>query len=378
MKEEKNLNKIQTAKQNLTKEEKDLIKELYTVCPNCSSDIAILSIDENKVDEEISVIMKYKCLNENIVNNISIKEYIKLIKENKEKKIEKLKDQCEKHLSKKYISYCFDCKCHLCEDCLKTGVHLEHVKNNIIEVKPFEEELNIIREVINDYELRIRKIKKEKENKKSEYDKLINKNKKILEEKLHNISEKNKIKKNIELENNKNKYILDIDNIKREYENKIRKRKSEYLEENNKIYNKYKLITEKYIINYNNKIKELINYYEKEMDKYKFEKKVENYDNKMKINIMIYDIYNNYNNNYYNSININSLLLYYINNDYINNKIMKIKLKEKYNDIVDTIYNRKGNEQANIEKLKNDYKEKIQKLENQYKNEISKLKNEVS
>ena len=378
MKEEKNLNKIQTAKQNLTKEEKDLIKELYTVCPNCSSDIAILSIDENKVDEEISVIMKYKCLKENIVNNISIKEYIKLLKEIKEKKIEKLKDQCEKHLSKKYISYCFDCKCHLCEDCLKTGVHLEHVKNNIIEVKPFEEELNIIREVINDYELRIRKIKKEKENKKSEYDKLINKNKKILEEKLHNISEKNKIKKNIELENNKNKYILDINNIKREYENKIRKRKLEYIEENNKIYNKYKLIKEAYIINYNNKIKELINYYEKEMDKYKFEKKVENYDNKMKINIMIYDIYNNYNNNYYNSININSLLLYYINNDYINNKIMKIKLKEKYNDIVDIIYNRKRNEQVNIEKLKNDYKEKIQKLENQYKNEISKLKNEVS
>ena len=368
MKEEKNLNKIQRTKQNLTKEEKDLIKELYTVCPNCSSDIEILSIDENKVDEEISVIMKYKCLNENIVNNISIKEYIKLIKENKEKKIEKLKDQCNKHLSKKYISYCFDCKCHLCEDCLKTGVHLEHVKNNIIEVKPFEEELNIIREVINDYELRIRKIKKEKENKRSEYDKLINKNKKILEEKLHNISEKNKIKKNIELENNKNKYILDIDNIKREYENKIRKRKSEYLEENNKIYNKYKLIKEAYIINYNNKIKELINYYEKEMDKYKFEKKVENYDNKMKINIMIYDIYNNYNNNYYNSININSLLLYYINNDYINNKIMKIKLKEKYNDIVDIIYNRNVNEQVSIEKLKNYYKEKIQKLENQYKN----------
>ena len=42
-------------------------------------------------------------------------------------------------------------------------IHLKHVKNNIIEVKPFEEELNIIREVINDYELRIRKIKKEKE-----------------------------------------------------------------------------------------------------------------------------------------------------------------------------------------------------------------------
>ena len=144
---------------------------------------------------------------------------------------------------------------------------------------------------------------------------------------------------------------------------KIKERKKEYLEENNKIYNKYKLITEKSIINYQNKINELTNYYEKEMNKFKFIKKIENYKNIIKINIMIYDTYNNYNNNYYNSININSLLLYYIKNDYINNNIMKIKWKDKYNEIINIINNRKERGYQKIEDLKN---------------EINKIKNEVS
>ena len=184
-----------------------------------------------------------------------------------------------------------------------------------------------------------------------------------MEKQLDNIKEKNKINENIELDNNKRKYILDIDNLKKEFENKIRERKKEYIEENNKIYNKYKLKTEKSIINYKNKINELISYYEKEMAKYKFIKKIENYDCMIKINIMIYDTYKNYNNNYYNSININSLLLYYIKNDYINNNIMKIKWKDKYNEIINIINNRKERGYQKIEDLKN---------------EINKMKNEVS
>ena len=349
--------------QKLSKEKQDLINELIPVCPKCLSDIEIISIDEIKENEEISHTMKYRCLKENIINNISFKEYIQSIKEKKEKNIDILKDKCEKHQSKKFISYCFDCKGHLCEDCLKTGIHLKHVKNNIIEVKPLEEELDVVKEVINNYKLRLEKINKEKENKEKEYKELIDKDKKNMEKKLDNIKEKNKINENIELDNNKRKYILDIDNLKKEFENKIRERKKEYIEENNKIYNKYKLKTEKSIINYKNKINELISYYEKEMAKYKFIKKIENYDCMIKINIMIYDTYKNYNNNYYNSININSLLLYYIKNDYINNNIMKIKWKDKYNEIINIINNRKERGYQKIEDLKN---------------EINKMKNEVS
>ena len=79
--------------QKLSKEEQDLINELIPVCPKCLSDIEIISIDETKENEEISHTMKYRCLKENIINNISFKEYIQSIKE---KNIDILKDKCEK------------------------------------------------------------------------------------------------------------------------------------------------------------------------------------------------------------------------------------------------------------------------------------------
>jgi hypothetical protein len=50
----------------------------------------------------------------------------------------------------------------LTRDCLKAGIHLKHIKNNIIEVKPLEEELDIIKEVINNHKLKLEKIKKRK------------------------------------------------------------------------------------------------------------------------------------------------------------------------------------------------------------------------
>ena len=219
----------------MLKEETDLIIELIPVCQKCLSDVEIISIDEIKTNAGINHIMKYRCLKENIINNISFKEYIQLIKE---KNIDILKDKCENHQSKRYISYCFDYKNHLCEDCLKKGIHLKHVKNNIIEVKPLVEELDIVKAVINHYKLILEKIKKEKENKENEFKELINKDKKNLEKKLISEKEKNKIYENIELNNNKRKYILDIDELKKEFENKIKEMKKEYLKENNKIYNK--------------------------------------------------------------------------------------------------------------------------------------------
>jgi len=231
-------NKVPKTNQELSKEEQDLIHELIPICPKCLSDIEIISINEIKTNEVINHTMKYRCLKENIINNISFKEYIQLIKENKEKNIDILKDKCEKHQSKKFICYCFDCQNHLCEDCLKTGIHLKHLKNNIIEVKPLEEELDIVKEVINNTKIKLEKIKNEKENKEKKYKELINNNKKNLEKKLDNIIENNKINENKELDNNKRKYILDIDKLRKEFENKIKERKKEYLEENNKIYNK--------------------------------------------------------------------------------------------------------------------------------------------
>ena len=84
-----------------------------------------------------------------------------------EKNINDLKDKCEKHKNNNYISYCYECNCHLCEECLKTRIHINHKKSNIIEIKPIEEEINIIKEVIKNYNTELKKLKnkKEKENK---------------------------------------------------------------------------------------------------------------------------------------------------------------------------------------------------------------------
>ena len=51
---------------------------------------------------------------------IPIKEYL-LKMENYRKK--NINDKCKEH-SCKYVSYCLDCNCHLCEECLKSRSHI--------------------------------------------------------------------------------------------------------------------------------------------------------------------------------------------------------------------------------------------------------------
>ena len=98
---------------------------------------------------------------------------------------------------------------------------------------------------------------------------------------------------------------------------------------------------------------------------YKFENKIENYDNMLKINEIIFNIYNTYNNNYYNAVNINNLLLYYIDNKYINDKIMRNILRDNYDKIINII-KQKNNEDNKLNKIK-DENDKINKIEEKYK-----------
>ena len=64
---------------------------------------------------------------------------------------------------------------------------------------------------------------------------------------------------------------------------------------------------------------------------------------------MIYSIYNTYKNNYYNAININKLLLYYSENKYINENIMKKELNDKYDNII-KIIKQKNNDDIKLKK----------------------------
>ena len=167
------------------------ILQYLTICQECSSLIEILSINDNKN------IIEYKCLKSDKKFITSIKEYLEKIKENMKSKINEVKDICDKHKSEKYICYCFDCKNHLCKECLETGDHISHRKNNIIEIKPIKEELNIIEETIKYYKQRLENTKNKKLNIKKINEDLSNKEMKFEEIKLNN-----KIKKNKENEEN--------------------------------------------------------------------------------------------------------------------------------------------------------------------------------
>ena len=134
------------------------IKELnniYYNCDKCSSLIEIISINEDTDSIE------FKCLNEEKKHGkriIKIKEYIENMKKYNQKSLNS--DICNIHNHNNiFASYCLDCNCHLCNDCLKTRTHINHQKINIIEIMPIQEELNIIKEVIADYNTKIEKLK---------------------------------------------------------------------------------------------------------------------------------------------------------------------------------------------------------------------------
>ena len=105
-------------------------------CPDCCSLIEILSLNEE------NQILEYKCTkNNHNKNKILISEYLEIIeKNNKLKNTNEFKDQCEIHKNNYFTSYCFNCKNHLCNECLKNGTHINHKKNNIIEIKPIDKE----------------------------------------------------------------------------------------------------------------------------------------------------------------------------------------------------------------------------------------------
>jgi len=236
--------------------------EIYYNCSQCSSSIEIISINVK------NNIIEFNCLNkesDHPKNIMPLKEYLEKMKKYNSRELNS--DECEIHIkNNKYVSYCFNCSRHLCKECLKSRIHINHIKNDIIEIKPKNEELNIIEEVINDYKNIIENLTKEKEN--ELYEKL---NEEIENEKNNykiNI-QKNEDREKEELKLNKDNYIEDISKIIKKYKEKINLRKKKYINDNNIICNKYKLINEKEKIINNNKINELKRKFDKEIKKFK-------------------------------------------------------------------------------------------------------------
>ena len=357
------------------------INDLYYNCSECPSLIEILSINED------NNIIEFKCLNKDKEHNhekkiIPIKEYL-LKMENYRKK--NINDKCEEH-SCKYVSYCLDCNCHLCEECLKSRSHINHNKNNIIEIKPMKEELLIIEEIIKDYNIKIENLKNEKINKEKELKNTLNKNK---EDEKKRIKEKIKIinnEKDEELKLNKEEFISDIEEIKKRYKKEIKERREKYEKKINEINNKYKLKNNKENIVYEFKIEKLDKEYNEKIKNFKYDIKIEDMTNLKKINEIVYNTYNVCNDNYYNSVNINNILLSYYKNEYIKNKIMKRILNNNYEEILKIILKKREEERninigkkkeknnLKIEEIKEEYNKKIKEIIDEKEKEIKKLK----
>lgn len=70
---------------------------------------------------------------------------------------------------------------------------------------------------------------------------------------------------------------------------------------------------------------------------FNFETKIENLEKIIKLNEIIFNFYNSYNDNYFNEININNLLLNYCENENIINKIIKEECRNNYDKILTLI-----------------------------------------
>ena len=319
-----------------TLEEMPQLNEINYNCTKCSSPIEILSLNEKECSIE------FKCINNNHELKMAIKDYINKMKSFNDKNINN--DICDIH-NKKFECYCTDCNKHLCKECLMTREHIDHSKYNIIEYQPNKKELNIIENIIKYYEDKIRILENEGLNKTKVLNNKLKKYKIKLNKKRELKLEENENKMEKELKIKYNNYIKESNNIKIKYENEKKSCKDKYMKSVNEIKSKYKTKNGYDDIQYKIDMENLNKKYEKIIKKFNFYKKIENMNQIRRLNEIIFNTYNMYNNNYFNSININAILI----NNY--------KTKIYFNDGLIDIY-------KNINKIKNvkeKQKEKVNK-----------------
>ena len=337
----------------------EFIKQYSFDSTECSSSsIEIISIDENKSS------IDFKCYEENPneKKNMSLKDFFEKKDIYCKKSIKE--DKCPKHSldssDNNYISYCFDCKTHLCKECLKTRIHINHNKNYLIEIQPTQDELNLFDEVSKDYAICIENLKQEKKNTIEGLKRSLEINKNDENNKLKKKIGINKTKEKKELLMNDKNYLNDIEEIKKKYENEIKFRKDVYNLEKEEILRKYKLINEQNVIKNRINIENLIKKNDEIIENLPFDKKIKTLEYIIKLNRIVYNSYNNLINNYYNALNINNILFYFCNNDYIRNKIMKNVFKNNYDNIVKLILT-KRTEDVNLNKKIENEKKKREK-----------------
>ena len=274
-------------------------------CTVCLSLIEIISINEK------DNIIEFKCSNtkdnhSKEVIKMPIKEYLEKIKKNKNKNIDTI---CSIH-KKDFVFYCFNCSKHLCKNCIKSKQHANHDKQCIYEIEPNDDDLDIIKRKIEKYNLNIKNLEMDRDLKLEKLQDDLNYEKQEENNKFDKAMMTNNKKEEKDLKENKDKYINDILEIKKRYEKEIKARKLIFKNEKKNINNKYKEINYKEIIMHKYKLESLNKKFERDKQEvcFKIDNDIENINNIKNLNEIIYNSYNNNNDNYFYSLNINKII----------------------------------------------------------------------
>ena len=260
-----NFNLLENNIINFRYEQNDLKENESYSCTECSSNIEITSIDESSniltfkcslhgektmsIKDYLNDMKKYTYLysecnsckkqqnqmNSNeifnfctncqlvICNNCSQNHNIShsIIKNNK------TKIKCNLHPNNNNISYCLDCNCHLCIECLKHRKHMSHKKKTIEEIEPSYEEMNSLLKIINNYKDKKSNFQLEKINKLSEIENQYNLDKERENDDYIKIILNTKKKLENELIDNEKNYNNEIYELKKKYEKEIILKKEE-------------------------------------------------------------------------------------------------------------------------------------------------------
>ena len=185
--------------------------KIFFNCSECSSAIQIISLDKN--------IIEFKCNNNHNIR-MKIKDYLNKMKKYNDIQINN--EICNIH-KEAYFSYCFECKVHLCIECLKLGEHSYHRKTNIIEIMPNNYLLDKIREMIKQNKEKIKELNITKNNTENEIYLILNNNKNKIKDILEKKRKKNNEEETKELSANFDNYKLDIERLKKDYEKILQK-----------------------------------------------------------------------------------------------------------------------------------------------------------
>ena len=175
-----------------------------------------------------------------------------------------------------------------------------------------------------------------------------------MKNKLKESENKLKEKNDLKIKENKIKMDEELKLKNGEYLSNKQNKKDNYDIEINEIRNKYKAIDDINKNIYEKELSKLNDKYKRKIKRYNYDESIENLDNIKRLNEIIYNAYKIHNNNYYNSLNINNILISILNNKtYINDD----DLYNEYENIIKikngTINNKKGDNQNKIKYNKN-------------------------